>query len=134
MTIFKEMVLVCVLGLAAFATTAAAELPRRYKVFFTYNSVELSPAALDVIERAAWNAATLQTAHIEISGYTGHEENTRTRPGLAAQRYAAVEDALAVRGVDRALFTRVALSDEIPLPAVAVRRIEIRFVEMIPQS
>lgn len=134
MTIFKGMVLVCILGLAACATTTTAELPRRYMVFFTYNSVELSPVALDVIEQAARNATVLQTAHIEISGYTGMEENARTRPGLAAQRYAAVENALVARGIDHAHLRRIALSDEFPLPAVAVRRIEIRFVEIIPQS
>ncbi len=103
-------------------------------VLFTYNSVELYPVALDVIERAARNATALQTTHIEISGYTGNEKTARTRPGLAVQRYAAVENALVARGVDHVRLTRIALNDDISLPAVAVRRIEICFVEIIPQS
>ena len=47
---------------------------------------------------------------------------------LATQRFTVVEDALVAEGIERAMLTRAALVDPIPLPANAVRRVEIRFV------
>ena len=44
----------------------------------------------------------------------------------------ALADALAERGVERALIMRVPPNGETPLPTDAVRRIEIRFVTAQP--
>ena len=129
--------LVCVVGLTACATaqdgpvasTTPVEIPRQYIVFFNYDSIELSPEATEVIEHAATGAGTLTAVRLELAGYTGTEIDARTNADLAEQRFVVVEEALMARGVDRNRMSRASLADEIPLPAVAVRRIEIRFME-----
>jgi hypothetical protein len=116
--------------LSACAGGPAAEPapPPVYLVFFDFNSAALSAAAKEVVVTAAADAKRLHPARIEIAGFTGREENARTDNALAGQRFKVVEDTLAAEGVDRKLFARLQLMDDIPLPAVGVRRVEIRFV------
>jgi outer membrane protein OmpA-like peptidoglycan-associated protein len=105
------------------------DVPRTYIVFFNYNAVELSPDARTVVHQAALSAKKLKGGRIELAGYTGREEDARTAAPLADKRFGAVEAALAAEGIDPATLSRVSVIDEVPLPATAVRRIEIRLRE-----
>jgi outer membrane protein OmpA-like peptidoglycan-associated protein len=104
------------------------ETPDKFIAFFNFDSVMLSPEARAVVHQAAVAAKTMHAMHIELAGFTGREEEARTDDRVAAQRFAAIEEALVAEGVDRALLKRVALVDTVPLPATAVRRIEIRLM------
>ena len=114
--------------LLAGCATRQAELPQQYLVFFNFDSAALTDETRAVVREAAANAKIAKPARIEIAGYTGAGPDARTDDRLATQRFTVVEDALVAEGIDRAVLTRAALADPIPLPANAVRRVEIRFV------
>jgi outer membrane protein OmpA-like peptidoglycan-associated protein len=101
---------------------------RPFIAFFNFDSVTLTPEARAVVHQAATAAKTLHPKRIELAGYTGREEEARTDDRVAAQRFTAIEDALVAEGLDRTLFARTAIVDPVPLPATAVRRIEIRLL------
>jgi outer membrane protein OmpA-like peptidoglycan-associated protein len=108
--------------------TAPAEVPQLYTVYFNFDSAALTEESLPIVRTAAANAKTVLPARIELAGYTGLEADARTDDRLANQRFAAVENALMAEGIDRGILARTPLVDPIPLPATAVRRIEIRFI------
>jgi outer membrane protein OmpA-like peptidoglycan-associated protein len=110
----------------------AETIPDLYTVYFNFDSAALNDDTQPIIRQAAANAKRARPARIEIAGYTGQEADARTDDRLAAQRFATVEQALVAEGIDRTLLARTALVDPIPLPATAVRRIEIRFVGQAP--
>jgi OOP family OmpA-OmpF porin len=118
-----------VAALLAGCATGPAQAPERYIVFFNFDSAELSADSRAVVREASEHARRTPAAPVELAGYTGREPDARTDDQLALQRFTAVENAMAADGVDRARLRRVALMDETPLPATAVRRIEIRFPE-----
>jgi hypothetical protein len=101
----------------------------KFIAFFNFDSVQLSPEARAVVHEAADAAKARKPMRIELAGYTGREEDARTDDRVAAQRFMAVEEALVAEGIDRMLFRRAALVDPVPLPATAVRRIEIRLLD-----
>ena len=102
------------------------DLPQSYIVFFAFNSAVLDETAQSVIAQAADDALRYQPTMIEIAGFSGEGTNARTSSRIANQRYAAVAEALAARGLDSSLFARGELMDEANIPDAAVRRIEIR--------
>lgn len=121
------LVFVCALMLNACASMNAPP-PDKYIVFFDFDSVELSQPALAVVAQAAAEAKRVNPARIDVAGYTGAVEGARTGEIIATQRFEAVGDALTAVGVDRMLIRREALTDGAQLPAVAIRRIEMRFI------
>jgi len=127
------LVLLCALALSGCETapneTRNSSEARTYIVFFAYDSAALTPDARDIVLRAAAGAKAAQPARIELGGYIGQGPTARTDSALTARRFAAVEDTLAAEGIDRKLFAQMPLVDEIPLPATAVRRIEIHLIE-----
>ena len=122
------LVLALALMAAGCATTRPAEVPQQYLVFFNFDSAALTDDTRAVVREAAANAKIGKPTRIEIAGYTGAGPDARTDNQLATQRFAVVEDALVAEGIDRAVLTRARLVDPTPLPATAVRRVEIRFV------
>jgi outer membrane protein OmpA-like peptidoglycan-associated protein len=107
---------------------APSSVPQLYTVYFNFDSAALNEDTQPIIKEAAANAKLVRPVRIEIAGYTGLEADARTDDRLAAQRFNTVEQALVAEGLDRSLFARKAIEDPIPLPATAVRRIEIRFI------
>jgi outer membrane protein OmpA-like peptidoglycan-associated protein len=120
------MALVLLLG--ACATQQPAAIPEQYLVFFNFDSAALTDETRTVVRNAAANAKVVKPARIEIAGYTGQGADARTADQLATQRFVVVENALVAEGIDRTLLTRTSIVDPIPLPAQAVRRVEIRFI------
>ena len=114
------------IGAVGSAPPEVGGLPRNYIVFFAFDSTALDETAQGVIAQAAEDALQYQPTMIEIAGFSGESPNARTGQQIADQRLTAVEEALAARGLDRALFERADLVDEPNLSDVAVRRIEIR--------
>jgi outer membrane protein OmpA-like peptidoglycan-associated protein len=124
---FPAALTVC-LALLAACTTARQPAPQQFIAFFNYNSAAIAPEVQPVIKEAAEAIKKAKPASVQVAGYTGNERDPRTNDDLAAQRFLNVENALVAEGVPRTLLTRVSLNDPIPLPATAVRRIEIRLV------
>jgi outer membrane protein OmpA-like peptidoglycan-associated protein len=120
------LVLLSALVLSACAT--ARNETRTYIVFFAYDTAALTPEARNIVVQAAANAKAVKAVRIDLGGYVGQGPTARTDGALTARRFATVEDTLAAQGVDRRLFARVPLMDEVQLPATAVRRIEIRLI------
>jgi OmpA-OmpF porin, OOP family len=102
---------------------------RSYVVFFGYNATALTPIARDIVVQAATNAKAVKPARIDLGGYIGQGPTARTDSALTQRRFAAVEELLVAEGIDPKLFAHVPLVDEVPLPATAVRRVEIHLVE-----
>ena len=100
-----------------------------YIVFFAYNATALTPDAHEIVVKAATHAKAMKPARIELGGYLGQGPTARTDSALTQRRFAAVEDTMAAEGVDAKLFARVPIADEFPLPATAVRRVEIHLIE-----
>lgn len=127
------LVLLCALAMSGCATdpneAGNSNEARNYIVFFPYDADTLTPDARDIVLRAAAMAKAMKPARIELGGYIGQGPTARTDSALTARRFAAVEDTLAAEGIDRRLFVQMPLVDEIPLPATAVRRIEIHLIE-----
>ena len=113
---------------AAAGCTTGREQPQMFTLFFNYNSAAIAPEAQPVVREAAELIKRTRPASVQVAGYTGNEEVARTDDELAAQRFTNVENALVAEGVPRDLLARVSLNDPVPLPATAVRRIEIRLV------
>ena len=105
------------------------ERTRNYIVFFAYDTATLTPDARDIVVQAAANVKAVKPVRIDLGGYLGQGPTARTDSALTERRFAAVEDTLAAEGINRRLFAHVPLMDDVPLPATAVRRIEIRLIE-----
>ena len=120
------LLLLVALVLAACAT--AKNETRTYIVFFAYNTAALTPESRNIVVQAAANAKAVKPVRIDLGGYIGQGPTSRTDGALTALRFDTVEGILAAEGIDRRLFARVPLMDEVPLPATAVRRIEIRLI------
>jgi hypothetical protein len=103
--------------------------PNKYVVFFPPTVTSLTPPAHEIVLKAAAHAKEISPAYIQLAGYIGDGPTARTDKGLTERRYAAVEEVLAAQGLDRKLFLRVPLADLTPLPATAVRRVEIYLIE-----
>lgn len=129
------LVFVCALMLNACASMNAPP-PDKYIVFFDFDSVELSQPALAIVAQATAEAKRVNPARIDIAGYPGIAEGARTGEIIATQRFEAVANALTAAGVDPLLIRRAALAGGRQLPAVAIRRIEVRFItsEAAPAS
>ena len=125
MTVRMGLLLALTLLLAGCATRG--EIPQQYQVFFNFDSAELTEDTRTIVRQAAANAKLSMPARIILAGYTGLGADARTDDRLATQRFVVVEEALVAEGIDRAILSRSALVDPIPLPATAVRRIEIHF-------
>lgn len=124
------MMLLCAVALAACEMTAPAPAPEpnKYVVFFPPTVTSLTPEALEIAVRAAAHAKEMNPAYVQLAGYIGDGPTARTDKGLTERRYAAVEEAMTAQGVDPKVFLRVPLVDETPLPATAVRRVEIYLI------
>jgi outer membrane protein OmpA-like peptidoglycan-associated protein len=118
----------CAVGSGETGETDRSET-RSYVVFFGYESTTLTPTAREIVVQAATHAKSMKPARIDLGGYLGQGPTARTDSALTARRFAAVEEVLEAEGVDRTLFAHVPLVDEVPLPATAVRRVEIHLVE-----
>ena len=127
----KPSLFLCVLALAACETTAPepkAPEPNKYVVFFPPTATTLTAEAKEIVLKAGTHAKEMSPAYIQLAGYIGDGPTARTDKGLTERRYAAVEEVLAAQGLDPKLFLRVPLVDDTPLPATAVRRVEIYLI------
>lgn len=99
---------------------------RNYNVFFGADSSEIDPAAQDVIDMVAQNAADYRANTIEIL-VAPEPIAGETINDIGERRVVAVENALAARGLDRAIFMRADLDGptDVPDPAL-LRRVQIR--------
>jgi outer membrane protein OmpA-like peptidoglycan-associated protein len=122
--------LVLAATLAGCAAFQVQEAPRDYIVFFDYNTADLSASAQSIVANAASAAKSLDVARVDIVGHNG---SARTPDKLADARFVKIEDALAAGGVSRSLFKRSTLTDAVPLPDTAQRRIEIHLVAPDPR-
>jgi len=134
MTIARKfgLLLLCAFALGACETPAPAPKPpepNKYVVFFPPSVTSLTPEAREIALKAAKHAKEINPAYIQLAGYIGDGPTARTDKGLTERRYAAVAEVLTTAGLDPKLFLRVPLVDEIPLPATAVRRVEIYLIE-----
>ncbi|HEY1288723.1 MAG TPA: hypothetical protein VGF58_10400 [Burkholderiales bacterium] len=123
--------LLCAFVLVSCATapeSAKAPEPNKYVVFFPPTVTSLTPEAREIVVRAATHAKEMNPAYVQLAGYIGDGPTARTDKGLTERRYAAVEEALSAQGLDPKLYLRVPLADEVPLPATAVRRVEIYLI------
>jgi outer membrane protein OmpA-like peptidoglycan-associated protein len=121
---------ICILAFAACATESVPTLPEpnKYVVFFPAGATSLTPEAREIVLKAAGHAKEMNPAYVQLAGYIGNGPTARTDRGLTERRYAAVEEALTAQGIDPKVFLRVPLVDETPLPATAVRRVEIYLI------
>jgi outer membrane protein OmpA-like peptidoglycan-associated protein len=127
----KISLLLCVVALAGCGMMAPepnAPEPNKYVVFFPPAATSLTPEAREIAVRAAKHAKEMNPAYVQLAGYIGNGPTARTDRGLTERRYAAVEEVLTAEGLDPKVFLRVPLVDETPLPATAVRRVEIYLV------
>jgi OOP family OmpA-OmpF porin len=131
MTIAKRLIPFLLLALSGCAGMSA-DVPRTYIVFFNFNAVTLSADAQTVVQQAAAAAKSLKPKQIVLAGYSGRGEDARTAAPVAEKRFVAVETALTADGIDAALLSRVTVMDEVPLPATAARRVEIRLIDDTP--
>ena len=123
--------LLCVVALASCATapeSPKAPEPNKYVVFFPPTVTSLTSEAREIVVKAAAHAKEINPAYVQLAGYIGDGPTARTDKGLTERRYAAVEEVLSAQGVDPKLYLRVPLADEVPLPATAVRRVEIYLI------
>jgi len=127
----KLSLFLCILALAACETMKPApkpEEPSKYVVFFPPSATSLTPEGREIVAKAAAHAKEMNPAYVQLAGYIGDGPTARTDKGLTERRYAAVEEAMTAQGLDPKLYLRVPLVDEIPLPATAVRRVEIYLI------
>ena len=102
------------------------ELPQNYNIFFDVDSATLDDAAEQILAQVAADAQQFGPQSIRIAGFSAPGPG-ESAANIGEQRIAAVENALASSGVDRALFMRMELTADPSLPELATRRVEIRF-------
>lgn len=108
---------------------AEAPEPNKYIVFFPPRVTSLTPEAREIALQAAQHAKEMNPAYIQLAGYIGDGPTARIDKDLTERRFAAVEEVLSAEGLDPKVFLRVPLVDDTPLPATALRRVEIYLIE-----
>lgn len=104
-----------------------------FMVFFDWDKSDLSPAALDTIQRAAAAYRTKGGAQIKASGHTDRSGSEAYNMGLSLRRANAVKDALVRAGVRGTDISVVGLGESQPLVRTAdgVREAQNRRVEIV---
>jgi outer membrane protein OmpA-like peptidoglycan-associated protein len=104
-----------------------------FMVFFDWDKSDLSPAALDTIQRAAAAYRTKGGAQIKASGHTDRSGSEAYNMALSLRRANAVKDALVRAGVRGTDISVVGLGESQPLVRTAdgVREAQNRRVEIV---
>jgi len=104
-----------------------------FMVFFDWDKSDLSPAALDTIQRAASAYRTKGGAQIKASGHTDRSGSEAYNMALSLRRANAVKDALVRAGVRETDIAVVGLGEGHPLVKTAdgVREAQNRRVEIV---
>lgn len=111
------------------APVATASVPHNYIVFFRFDSADLTPDAHKVVDQAAAAIKDLKPSTVSLAGFTDQDGTTAHNLHLSERRVAAVEQELAMDGVDPKLVLRIPLGEsEAALEGTADRRIEIRII------
>lgn len=80
-----------------------------YPVFFTQASTDISPAASQIIARAASDARASHASVVEVVGHAAaHGSNLSANQLLAMERSKKVADALAADGIGNARIVQIA--------------------------
>jgi outer membrane protein OmpA-like peptidoglycan-associated protein len=104
-----------------------------FMVFFDFDKSDLSPAALDTIQKAAMAYRTKGGAQIKATGHTDRAGTEAYNMALSLRRANAVRDALVRGGVAASDISVVALGESQPLVPTAdgVREAQNRRVEIV---
>ena len=111
-----------------------AEIPRRFIVFFDWNSAALTAEARTIIRNAANAARQGNIVRIELTGHADRSGPDRYNMGLSQRRAVAVRDELVRNGVAAGGIATAARGESQPLVPTADgvrepqnRRVEIAF-------
>lgn len=103
----------------------------KYIVFFDAQSATISPTGKAILDRAAAAIKAERPPRVAIAGEPADAPpHQGFNPKLSEPRFAAVENALVLRGVNAQLMSRAAMTEtEAKLNPSGKRRVEIRLLK-----
>jgi outer membrane protein OmpA-like peptidoglycan-associated protein len=122
-------ILLLALGACAPAQNPAADTdtpPKSFVIFFQTDSAELTAQGMEVIDRVVDEVQRVHATGVGISGYSGSTGAPAVNLRLSEQRMAAVETALALRQVPRAIIVSTYHgATDVTGPQIEGQRVEI---------
>jgi hypothetical protein len=125
----RFLALLILISLAACATgeTPQQSPPRSFFVFFAAGSAEITPDGAAVLDQVAAQAKAIDATAVGIVGYSSASGIPAANLRLSEERSTAVETALALRQLPRAIIVRTYQGpvQELVWPELSAQRVEI---------